>query len=227
MFPVTRLFESEQTASDAVDKLVAGDVPRDSIAVLGASQGDTSASIDAAIEQGVVMSGHRGALQKALSNGRSIVSVSPEYGRGRFVEITLEQSGAVDTRSLPDYLPDAAAPFSDFLGLPVLTSGKSHLTLFDFDGTSSFGLRFLSKKAAPLSSMFGLKVLSSGKGSVAKGSAVESMSGTPAPLSSKLGLKLLSSKKNKSSDGSSVTRMSSNAAPFSAFLGLPVLTKRK
>ena len=239
MFPITRLFESEQAASEAIEKLVAGDVARGNITVVrtqrpGAEEGaeapagpGAAEKIDALIERGFAMKGHRKGLIEALGKGRTVVSVVPIFGQGSFVEATLDGSGAVDTDVVPDYLPDDPAPFSSALGLPVLTDGKSKLTLVRFDKNRSFGLGLLSKRATPLSSLFGLKILSASKGSIAKGSAVERMSGNPAPLSSMFGLKLLSKGSRSGGSRESVKRMSGNAAPFSAFLGLSVLSRDK
>jgi hypothetical protein len=224
MFPVTRLFESGQAAQQAVDKLVGGEVPRSDITVISGAEPDAAAKVDAAIAAGCAMSGHRRALKEALGNGRTLVCVTPDYGMGRFVEQTLDESGPVDSDKIPDYLPDDPAPFSGLFGLPVLTDGKSKTGLFEFDGTYSFGFPLLSKSPTPLSSMLGLKILSSKKGSIAKGSPVEKMSGTPAPLSSRVGLKLLSDRKK--SGASAVERMSGNPAPLSKLLGLKVLTRR-
>lgn len=204
MFPVTRLFESEQAAREAVEKLVAGKVSRADITIINAYDPGAAAAVDTAVERGAAMSGHRRALKEALTRGRSIVAVTPDYGRTSFVRESLARSGAVETDTLSDYVPDDPAPFSDMLGLPVLTSGRSTLDtlgLFDFDKETSFGLSLLSRKATPFSSLFGLKTLSSKKGSIAKGSSVEKMSGKPAPFSSMFGLKLLSSKKRSRAKG--------------------------
>ena len=227
MFPVTRLFETEQAAHNAVEALFADEdsiESRDRVTVIHASAPDAAARVDAAIEAGALRSGHRRALKAALARGRSIVSVIPaQLETGRFVERTLDGAGAVDTDTIEDYLSPNPAPFSDLLNLPVLTSGKSNTHLATFDQDSSFGLNLLSDNPTPLSSMFGLPLLSKHKS--AKGSSVERMSGTAAPLSSKLGLKLLSQR--KPAKGSSVERMSGNAAPFSSMLGLRVLSKRR
>lgn len=227
MFPVTRLYESEQAAHAAVEALFAdedSEESRNRVTVIHASAPDAAAQVDAAIEAGVLRSGHRRALKAALGRGRSVVSVRPvRLDTGRFVERTLDQAGAVDSDTIEDYLSSDPSPFSDMFGLPVLTDGKTDTGLFEFDGDSSFGFGLLSDNPTPLSSVFGLPLLSNRKS--ARGSAVERMSGSPAPLSSRLGLKLLSARKG--ARGSSVERMSGNAAPFSSLLGLRVLSRRK
>lgn len=230
MIPITRLYPSEEAARDAVAKLVDAGIARSMTHVIPADYSGSSDAVDAAIDDGVMPGAYRNAVIDALRNGRSAVCVTPPYGMGAQATSILNRSGAVDTDSLPDDYPSSsAAPFSDALGLSVLTSGRSHLTLAKHDSSmsSSFGLGLLSKRATPLSSLFGMKVLSSKTGSQAAGSSVQKMSGSPAPLSSRLGLKLLSSKTGSRAAGSSVERMSGNAAPFSKFLGLRTLSRRK
>jgi len=226
MFPVTRIYESEDAANAVVERLVAGEVARRNIIVIHASDPAALDQVDAAIERGAAMGGYRRPLKDALGNGRSIVNVKPDFGQGSFVEVTMSR-GAVDADTMPDYSPSYPAPLSDLLCIPTLTEGKSSTRLSTVSPTTSFGFKTLSSKAAPLSSLFGLKLLSSKSGSIAEGTAVERMSGKPAPFSSIFGLKLISSKKSGSiAEGSSVERMSDNPAPFSSFFGLRVLSKR-
>ena len=51
------------------------------------------------------------------------------------------------------------APFSDFLGMPVLSNKPPKARLFQSDAKVSFGFGLLSSSATPLSSMLGLPVL--------------------------------------------------------------------
>lgn len=223
MFPITRLFESEQAALDAVAKLVEGEEPRERSMIISASAPDAAAQVDAAIESGAIMPGHRRSLMEALRRGRTILTSRPsELNTGKFVESTLEAT-AVDPGAIQDYLPSNPAPFSEMLGIPVLLEGKSEAGLLEFDKDHSFGLHLISHNPTPLSSTFRIPLLSKPKS--ARGSSVERMSGKAAPLSSLIGLKLLSNP--KSARGSSVERLSGNAAPFSKLLGLRVLSRRQ
>ncbi|MEL6200210.1 MAG: hypothetical protein AAFR09_08420, partial [Pseudomonadota bacterium] len=173
---------------------------------------------EAAIASGMIMEGHRKSIMAALARGRTVLSSRPsDLTTGRFVEQTLDAT-AVDPDAIVDYLPPSPAPFSEFLGLPVLLESKSETGLFKFDKDSSFGLNLLTKKQGPL---FGVKLRTHKS---ARGSSIERMSRTAAPLSSRIGLKLLTTPKGAA--GSSVSRLSRNAAPFSKFMGLRVLSKR-
>ncbi|MEO0345803.1 MAG: hypothetical protein AAF229_06050 [Pseudomonadota bacterium] len=218
MFPITRLFDSEQAARDTIDRLVEGEEPRERSLVIRPGDANAPAQVEAAVASGMIMEGHRKSVLAALARGRTVLSSRPsELNTGRFVEQTLD-ANAVDRGSIVDYLPPNPAPFSEFFGLPVLLESKSEVGLFKFDKDSSFGLKLLAKKQGPL---FGTKLA---KHKSARGSAVERMSGKAAPLSSAIGLKLLA--KRKSASGSAVSRMSRTAAPFSRFIGLRVLSKR-
>lgn len=229
MTSIVRLFSSEEVARQAVARLVDAAIPRETITVLTPYAGRPAEAVDAAIQSSVMPSSHRAVAERALTSGRAIVCVTPAYNTGQPITDILDGSGPVDTDQLPEHIPHVPAPFSEFLGMPVLTEGRSHLKLAssNFSLSSMFGLGLLSRRATPLSSMFGLKVLTSSKGSIAAGSSVQRMSGKPAPFSSMLGMKLLSSKTGSRAAGSSVQRMSGSAAPFSGFLGLRVLSRRK
>lgn len=223
MFPITRLFESEQAAHEAINRLVEGEEPRSRSLVINPLHPDARVQLDAAIDDGAIMPGHRNSLMSALGRNRYIVSSRPfALHTAKFVEMTLEAT-AVDAGAIVDYVPDNPAPFSEFLGLPVLIESRSNTELFKFDKDSSFGINLISHKSTPLSSLFGLPLLKRPKS--ARGTSIQRMSGTSAWLSSKIGLPLL--KQPKSARGSSVERLSGNAAPFSKFMGLPVLSRRR
>ena len=224
MFPITRLFESEEVANAVIEKLVEGEEPRSRSTVISPTDPAAAAKVDAAIEAGSIMKGHRRSLMEALQRGRTILTSRPsDLTTGKFVESTLE-AHAVDPDAIEDYYPANPAPFSELLGIPVLLESKSETGLFKFDKDSSFGLKLISHKATPLSSLLGLPLLKKHKS--ARGTSIERMSGKAAMLSPMLGMPLLT-KKHKSARGSSVEKMSKNAAPFSKFMGLRVLSKRR
>ena len=227
MLPVTRLYDSEAAVHHAIDKLVEAELPRDCILVISPQDHDGEQAVDDAIAAGRLRSGHRRALKEALGRGRWVVSATPEVLLSGLAQDLLDEAGPVDSDTIPSYVSSDPAPFSEALGIPVLTDGKSNTELFKFDLDSSFGFKLLSDNPAPLSSLFGLPLLKSSRGSIARGSSVERMSGSPAPFSSRLGLKLLSGGSGSKARGSSVEKMSGNPAPFSRLLGLPVLSKKR
>jgi hypothetical protein len=229
MIPIVRLYPSEKAAKKVVSLLMKEEIPEGRITTIMPSAPDPAAAAEAAIESGAMRSNFRGVVTRALADGQVVVCVTPPYGQGQAAMNILDAGGAVATETLPADKPRDPTPFSDFLGFPVLTEGRSHLKLAssDFTFSSMFGLGLLSRKATPLSSLFGLGVLQEQKGSLAAGSPVERMSGEPAPLSSKFGMNTLTSKRGSTAAGSAVERMSGNPAPFSDFLGIRVLSRRK
>ncbi len=227
MFPVTRIYETEHAAREALDTLARSEVPIRNQFVIYSSAPNAAEQVDSMIDNGGGMKGHRRAIKNALARGRSIVSVVADYGWSSHAEVILNSAGAIEADSLPDFMPSDPAPFSDLFGIPLLSHSKPQTQLAGFNSSTSFGFKMLSNNPAPLSSLFGLKLLSSKRGSIAKGSSVERMSSNPSPLSSLLGLKLLSGRRGSKASGSSVERMSGNPAPFSSLFGIPVLSKRR
>jgi len=224
MRPITRLYDSEAAAHQAEANLLEAEVPRDSILIISPVELNPSARVDEAIAREQLEPGHRTALIKALAEERWMVSSTPFFLIAGSAETAMDEAGPVDLQRLPEYIPDDPAPFSNWLGIPVLTRGESHTGLFEFNKDSAFGLRLISRSPTPLSSLFRMPLLTKNKGPIARGSAVERMSGKAAPFSSLLGLKLLTSGVARA-PGSSVERLSSKPAPLSRFLGLPVLSK--
>lgn len=247
MLPIVRLYATEQAAQATVTKLVENYIPRDTISLIKpparpkaerkaddeegapppapakAPAPVSTDAVDAAIRDGVLPANNRKAAINGLRAGRTVVCVTPPYGKSKMAEDILNVD-AVDTETLPSGMSSSnAAPFSETMGWPVLTEGKSHLELASSNWTfsSMFGMPLLTKSGRPT---FDIKL---GEHKRAAGTPVQTMSGDPAPFSSKIGMKLLSSGNPRQSAASSVRRMSGNPAPFSGFLGIKTLSKRK
>jgi hypothetical protein len=223
---VIRLFESEDAIRAALHEFDEAEISRDIVRVISPADPDAAAAVDASIQAGFLRKAYRRYALSGLERGRLVVVAKPDWTYAGQVEDIFDAAGAVDQDAIPEILVHTPAPFSDVLGIPVLIDSKPRAGLLKFDIESSFGLKLLSDNPTPLSSLLRLPVLKQQTGSLARGSAVEKMSGTPAPFSSRLGLPLLSKGKS-SARGSAVERLSGNAAPFSNFLRLPVLTRRR
>lgn len=211
-----RMYETEQQALVAFNKLKEDGFPTNTIllvtpganaeAVLGFTLGSSDAKI----------------LAQSLERGRSIVLVRAAFGFGQAAINILESCGPVDSHLLAPPMDTAAweeagaplstalqwpvlkrnepAPFSDFLGIPLISSreGSEPTLISKFSGSSielSFGYRLLSSKATPLSSLFGLETLMGQAGPADFSFGLPLRMDNPAPLSSFFGLPLLSSQR--------------------------------
>jgi len=204
------MYKTEQQARDVVKKLKDDGFPDNSILLV-----TPGASGEAIL--GFTLGGDAEVYAQSMARGRSIVLVRAAFGLGQAVISIMESGDPVDTDLLappkvasaweesgapfssamqwPVLKRNEPAPFSDFLGIPLITGDlgcESSMigTLSASSPELSFGYRVLSDKATPLSSLLGLSVLSD------KGPGEESF-GLPlqlvdkAPLSSFFGLPLL------------------------------------
>ena len=243
MTPTVRIFESEAAARDAAEKLSAAGFGKNrvlsgeqsAVTETGVASGMTSpppnpeAMVRAAIDDGLLAGRHISVCVRNLQRGRSLVAVATNFGfAGQAIEI-MESCGAVDSASLPAYVPRDPSPFSDLLGIPTLirvapvTELKSSSWFF----SSLFGLGLLSGKAAPFSSLFGMKLLSERKREWRSSFGLPLLSNNPAPLSSALGMRTLSTGKRSWTRSFGLPLLSRNPAPLSSLLGISTLIKRR
>jgi hypothetical protein len=186
MLPVGRIYDTEQQARAAAQKLQDEGIAPERVALF-VSAPDANAD---AVEQAVpnLPPGHAIVYGRALQNGQSVVVVQTYFGRGESWSSILNSFNPVDTQDLPLVRTRSASPFSDLFGMPTLARSRDTLMtrIFpalsspDFAFSSKFGMKLLSSNPAPLSSMLKLGLLSS----------------NPAPLSNMFKLKLLSSRKS-------------------------------
>ena len=201
-----RMYETEQQARDAVRKLVEAGFPDDTILLVTPGSGGAGSieGISAALSAGFSLGGDVSAYAQGVQRGRSLVVVRAAFGFGQQAVSILESCGPVETETLPEpELPKKryqAAPFSDFMGFPLLSSSQagkcdavelmSRVTM-----TNSFGYRLLSDKAAPLSSLFGLQILMNGGQMGNQSFGMPLLTDNTAPLSSTFGLPLLAGRR--------------------------------
>lgn len=214
-----RMYATEQQARDAVGKLREDGFPEDSILLVTPSGGG-AVTVDnpkAAITAGFMVGKDASIYAEAVGRGRSLVVVRPAFGFGQAALSILDSCGPVDTHLIktPELgvttdrgtplssfflwrvlRPNEPAPFSDFLGLPLLSSkpacpsdliGKLSGPMID----TSFGMRLLSDEAAPLSALLGMQTLKDRPDPWESSYGLPLQSPNPAPLSSLLGLPLL------------------------------------
>lgn len=182
-----RMYETEQQARDAVRKLKEDGFPEDTILLVTPGPGGAGSveGISAAISAGFVVSGDAKVYVQAVERGRSLVLVRAAFGFGQAALNILDSCGPVDSELMgrvkaaptsergaplssffqwPLLKRNQPAPFSDFLGIPLLSSstgskpslvGEMSASTFDL----SFGFRLLSNRAVPLSTLLGLPTL--------------------------------------------------------------------
>ncbi len=208
-----RMYETEQQALAAVEKLKEDGFPNNAILLV-----TPGAEGEAVLE--FTLGSDAQALAQSLGRGRSIVLVRAAFGFGQAAINILEACGPVDTHLLAPPMAATAweergaplstalqwpvlkrnepAPFSDFLGIPLISScqGSEPTMISKFSGASielSFGYRLLSSKATPLSSLLGLDTLLGKVGTGESSFGLPLRMQNPAPLSSFFGLPLLTS----------------------------------
>jgi len=212
------MYATEQQAREAVGKLREDGFPKDTILLVTPSAGAVTVdNLKAAITAGFMVGKDASVYAEAVERGRSLVVVRPAFGFGQAALAILDSCGPVDTHLIktPELAvtsdrgtplssffqwrvlrPNEPAPFSDFLGLPLLSSkpacpsdtiGKLSGPMID----SSFGFRLLSNKAAPFSSLLGLQTLMDQPVDWESSYGLPLQSLNPTPLSSWLGLPLL------------------------------------
>ncbi|MEE4298807.1 MAG: hypothetical protein V2J24_05135 [Pseudomonadales bacterium] len=223
MFPIVRMYESGQTAQDVVAALASEECVSAAMdraykpfsAHALAPGKDNAVTVRAAVADGIVPSALAPSCTAGLERGRHVVVVACRFGFARQAEKTLDAAGPVDVDRVPEYTDSSSMLFSDFIGIPTLTSRKTPLSdllgmnalkkgpamggnVSDFSFSGMFGLPLLAKSGPILgggtsnfsfSGMFGMPLLT--KPSADSSLGFSTLSKNPTPLSSAFGLKTL------------------------------------
>jgi hypothetical protein len=180
MLKGVRMYESEQNARDAAATLTAAGLDRSEITILTPVPGQEGDAVRAAIADGKLPGTHVHVATQALRNGQTVLSVGLPY-MSQYTLDVMDSFNPVDSSSHPPAMPRRASPFSDFLGLRVLTEGRSRTRLLHSNMDRSFGFSTLSHRKSNTK-------LRSSRSST-------KLSNNPTPLSSMLGLKVLTGRK--------------------------------
>lgn len=191
--PIVRMYEAEQQARDAVQKLKDEGFPEDQIFLVTPQSGGTAEAIAAAIMAGFVLRSHAKVYAEGIQRGRSLVVVRASFGHSQDAIDILNSFGPVDTGlrlpkepsiawdeaapissafRIPVLIRNSPAPISRMFGMPPLSRGRTgwlsalfgELTSPNYALSSVFGMPLLSRNPAPLSSLFGLKTVTSSSG---------------------------------------------------------------
>lgn len=208
---VTRLFAAEDKAVAAVSALKRQFLASEINLVTPAS-GKNAADLEAAIVKGGVSPAAAAAYAAKVGKGNSLVTVAAAWGFANDAITALNRAGAIEG-SEESSEPAAAAslneaaPFSKWLGLPVLSEFKSYVVL--------------KNDPAPYSRLAKWAVLSTKK------STIELLNDST-PFSKKINQPVLSKEKPKATlaaSDKSLTVLMNSATPFSDLFNLQVLAK--
>jgi hypothetical protein len=241
--PIVRVYESEQQARDAANRLKEEGFPPNEVYLvtpLSGEEVEPATTVSSALLAGRVLGKQAQRYARFVEGGRSLVAVCPPFGYAQLAMNILADHGPIETEPRPPQPSSMAwdeaapfssafqlrtiqrnqpAPFSSLLGLGTLSrGGRSFFATLFGELTDPhfalFGRITLSPEPAPLSSLFGLKILSVSREPWRSSFGLPLLSSNPAPLSSKLGLLV--------STGGPLRK---HPAPFSAVLGLPALSR--
>ena len=165
MLMAVRIYESEANAREAARKLVEAGFREDLVHVLSPGHGAVEQVVRAAVSSNRVPTSHLRTAVSALTKGYSVVSVPLPYFGQEVLDI-LDSCGPVEVESTRVHLPNDPAPFSDMLGIPVLTKDdRSSATLLRGEPIfrSFLGLPLLTRSSTGKNSSFGLPLLSKPK----------------------------------------------------------------
>jgi hypothetical protein len=243
MSMIARLYQTHTQAQGAYDALQSSGFGGDAAMIAGVSRaaaGDPAAGAPAAeadagaaivppeadtitaIRAGSLLGEHAAFYAEQLTEGNSLVVVSPPFGSSRKAIAILDDYNPLPISHEPPpepYVPftERSTPLSSLLGLPVLSKTATPCSDFwGFDtlqeGTSHFS-RWLSPLAPGFmfSSLIGMKLLS----------------GNATPVSSMTGMSTQSSRLAGKSSSFGLPLKASNTTPLSSLFGIPVLSKRK
>jgi hypothetical protein len=187
------MYETEQQARGAVQKLKDEGFPEDQIFLVTPQSGSTAEAIAAAIMAGFVLRSHAKVYAEGIQRGRSLVVVRASFGHSQDAIDILNSFGPVDSGlrlprepsiawdeaaplssalRIPVLIRNSPAPISRTFGMPPLSKGRTswltalfgELTRPDWAFSSVLGLPLLSRNPAPLSSLFGLKTVTASSG---------------------------------------------------------------
>lgn len=149
MIPIGRMYASEERAKDAARRLQEDGFAQSTIAVVAPGSGPRAIPRSVPKNQAI-------AYNRGMEAGHWLVVVEAPFNWGQVATGHLLEAGPVTPVGVPMVSPRNPSPFSDWIGLPTLsTRGRSYLSRIFPE---------LSNPRFALSSMLGMKMLSSARG---------------------------------------------------------------
>jgi hypothetical protein len=227
MTTYVRIYATEGGANAAVARLARAGFRNSNIFLPSLAAGKESDTVHAAVEDGTLPEAQSKICIRSLKEGHALVSTQAGFSRGKAALAIMESADTIDSDKLSRYMEDDPAPFSELLGLPVLSNVESSTQLLDSDWSLSsvFGIRLLSKNPAPIRSLLGLPVLLKPKRNWNRSFGLPLLSNNATPLSSLFGIPTLikTDKDWKTSFG--VPLLMNDPAPLSNLFGWKTIIK--
>lgn len=243
MLNIVRVYETEAQAQQAAAALQQRGFRSELVHLLAPSAGAAEQVVRDAVAAEHLPYEYQKLCVGLLADGRSVVSVFPPFGNSALAENILGEFDPLMDVSFPEVRRQSPAPFSDAIGIPVLSHGLTFgsvklndnpaplSTRFGWSLLSSnttpfstrFGFKLLSKRRENWTSSFGFPLLSRRKANWTSSFGFPLLSKNSTPLSSRFGLSLLSDKDAPEGLGS-LPKLLDNPTPLSSWLKLPLLT---
>jgi hypothetical protein len=227
MTTYVRIYATEDSANAAVARLARAGFRNSKIFLPSLAVGKESETVRSAVEAGTLPEAQTRICIQSLKEGHALVSTEAGFGRGKAALAAMESADTVNSDKLSRYTRDDPAPFSELLGLPVLTNVEPSTQLLspDWSLSSAFGLRLLSKNPTPFSSLFGLPVLSKTKRNWNRSFGLPLLSQKAAPFSSLFGIPTLTKTNKDWRTSFGVPLLINNPAPLSSIFGCKTVIK--
>lgn len=228
MTAYVRLFATEAAAQTAAVRLKDSGFDAQEVLLPSAVTGREEEAVRAIAEKGMVPGSQLAGCIDGLKRGQAIIAVEANFGHGYYALEIMDESGAMGPKALPPAIRNRAAPFSEFLGLPVLAHFTPATDLKDSNWTltENFG-GLLIDNPAPLSQAIGWGPLKPQKRPWIKSFGFKMQMKNPAPLSALFGMTTVTRKRKAWKTSLGFPLLIDSAAPLSKVLGLPVLSKRR
>ena len=227
MTTYVRIYATEDGANAAVARLAKAGFRNSKIFLPSLSAGKESETVRSAVEAGTLPEEQTRICIRSLKEGHALVSTQAGFGRGKAALTVMERADTIGSEKLSRYMRDDPAPFSELLGLPVLSNVEPSTELLssDWSLSSVFGLRLLTKNPAPFRSFLGLPVLSKPKRNWNRSFGLPLLSQKAAPFSSLFGIPTLTRTDKDWRTSFGVPLLMNNPAPLSSIFGLKTVIK--
>ncbi|MEM9174994.1 MAG: hypothetical protein AAGC67_07145 [Myxococcota bacterium] len=222
-------YESTERAREVAQALKAQGFDPATITVVGPQEGRSPSDVIADAKRSDGLPSDQATFaQRAVEQGRGVVSIRPAFGKARVALATLESFGPVAVAEMRADSTDDPSPLSDLLGWPTLSDSSVDASdMAYWSNYTVFGEPRMLKNGAPFSSIFRMPLLTRSAGPKKSKIGFPLLMNNPAPFSSLFRMPLLSKSQRAGERSFGLPLLSRNATPASSMLGMRVLSKNK